>query len=242
LSLTNGHINSTAIDLYLLYNDLSTIAGNGMPQLYSNGSKNASIRSVSGGLLWPDDVNKRFYLWGGEYTGGMTPDRPSLLSYDAIYNKWDSFGEPDMPLNAVSWGAGVGISDLGQVYQLGGWLSNNSVPGWAGDPFATSTLIKYQMDQQGGVTNNTGPTGTGRAEGVMVYLPASGSGLLVYFGGVITPYGNSTIEPSPMTLIWIYDIASGKWYSQDASGDVPADRRRFCAGAAWAPDQSSYNM
>src|ERR1700710_2761146 len=159
-----------------------------MPQLYANASKNATIPSVSGGTLWADDVNKRFYLYGGDYSGGITPSRPNLLSYDTIYNQWESFGPPNMAINSVSWGAGVGISDLGQGYILGGWLSNNSVPGWSGGPYATSTLIKYQMD--GGLwSNNTGPDPAGRAERAMVYLPASGSGLLVYFGGLTTPYG-----------------------------------------------------
>lgn len=91
-------------------------------------------------------------------------------------------------------------------------------------------------------SNLTGPDTTPRAEGVMVYIPASSSGLLVYFGGLQLPYGNSTTTSSPMKTIYIYDIASSKWYSQQAVGDIPGDRRRFCAGAGWAQDQSSYNV
>jgi hypothetical protein len=231
-----------ATDSWLLYNDLTTSPANvGVPQLYANGSKNATIPDVSGGVLWADDVNKRFYSYGGDYSGGISPNRANLLSYDVIYNQWESFGAPNMPINTVSWGAGVGISDIGQGYIMGGWLSNTSVAGWTGDPFATSTLIKYQMDGQIW-TNNTGPDSWGRAEGVMVYLPASDTGILIYFGGLTTPYGNGTIASSPMNTIYIYDITSGRWYTQTATGDIPGDRRRFCAGAAWAPDQSSYNM
>jgi hypothetical protein len=123
----------------------------------------------------------------------------------------------------------------------GGWLSNASVPNWSGAPLASSTLIKYDMDSRHW-TNFTGPDSTPRAEGVMNYLPASDSGLLIYFGGVTTPYNNETIEPSPMSTIYIYEIKSGTWYTQEATGEIPGDRRRFCAGAAWVPDQSSYNM
>ena len=46
-------------------------------------------------------------------------------------------------------------------------------------------------------------------------------------------------------LLWdihIYDVASSKWYTQTATGNVPGARRQFCAGATWADDQSSYNM
>jgi hypothetical protein len=40
----------------------------------------------------------------------------------------------------------------------------------------------------------------------------------------------------------MYDVSSGRWYTETASGDVPDQRRRFCAGATWAKDRSSYNM
>lgn len=106
---------------------------------------------------------------------------------------------------------------------------------------ATSSLIKFDYDR-GVWTNSTGPDDTPRAEGVMVYIPASDDGLLVYFGGAIAPYYNDTILESTMDTIYVYDIASARWYTQTAGGNVPPSRRRFCAGAAWAPDQSSYNM
>jgi len=37
-------------------------------------------------------------------------------------------------------------------------------------------------------------------------------------------------------------VADAKWYTQTATGDVPPDRRKFCAGATWAKDQSSYSI
>ncbi|PQE07516.1 cell wall anchored protein [Rutstroemia sp. NJR-2017a BBW] len=212
----------------------------GVPQLHANLSKNSSIPEVSGGVLWADEVNKRFYLYGGDYFG-TSPSQLNLLSYDVVYNQWESFGSPNNGITSVSYGMGVGISGLGQGYMLGGWQSNASVPGWSGPPLATSTLIKYDYSQ-GTWTNSTGPDNTGRAEGVMLYIPASRSGLLVYFGGIQTPYNNETVTPVPMTEIRIYDIQSSQWYTQNATGDVPENRRRFCAGATWAPDQSSYNM
>jgi hypothetical protein len=228
------------VDPYLLFNDLDSVSDGGMPQLYANLSKNASIPNLVGGVLWGDNVNKRFYLFGGEYY-----DTPSvtfkLLSYDAIYNKWDSFGPPSTPISNVAWGAGVAISERGEGYYYGGWISNTTTPAYVGDPLATTGLIKYEMD--GNVwTNNTGPDSIPRAEGVMVYIPASDQGLLIYFGGLATPYGNGSIVPSPLNTIFIYDIGSSYWYRQTATGDVPESRRRFCAGATWARDQSSYNM
>jgi hypothetical protein len=184
-------------------------------------------------------VNKRFFLFGGD-NYQSPPSAANLISYDTIYDKWDSFGAPSQGIQSVSWGAGVGISDIGQGYILGGWLSDYSVPGWNGAPFATNSLLSYDMDRQAW-TNNTGPADNlPRAEGVMVYVPASDSGMLVQFGGVTI--SNGTTEASPMENINLFDVKSGKWYTQTASGNVPATRRRFCAGAAWAPDHSSYNM
>lgn len=66
--------------------------------------------------------------------------------------------------------------------------------------------------------------------------------MLIYFGGIATPYGNDTMIGMPMSTILIYDITNAKWYNQTATGDIPGMRRRFCAAAAWPTDQSSYNM
>ncbi len=180
-------------------------------------------------------------MYGGDYSN-ISPNSPNLLSYDVLNNQWDSLGPPNRPVQSVSYGGGVAIPNLGQGYVLGGWLSNNSVPGWSGGPLATNSLIKYDMNINDW-TNNTGPADSiPRAEGVMLYVPASDDGLLVYFGGVTAPFNNDTTLPAPMSLIHIYDIRSSKWYTQTAVGDAPLSRRRFCAGAVWAPDQSSYNM
>ncbi|KAK2604285.1 hypothetical protein N8I77_007228 [Diaporthe amygdali] len=211
-----------------------------MPQLHANLSKNASIPDVSGGILWGDNINKQFYLFGGEYYN--TPPTPfNLYSYDVLNDSWNNLGPPSQSgINAVSYGSGVGISELGLGFYYGGWLSNNSVPSWSGPPMATTGLIKYDMDQ-GSWTNNTGPDSTRRAEGTMNYIPASDGGLLIYFGG-IQDQENGTTTGQPMDEIFIYDILSGRWYKQQTSGTTPQMRSRFCSGVTWADDQSSYNI
>ncbi len=213
-----------------------------MPQLYANLSKNSSIPDVSGGALWEDNVNKMFYLFGGEYYLEPPSSTLTLYAYDVINDYWISVGAPQgASIDGVSFGAGVAVSDRGEGYYYGGWLSNNTVSGWTGPPAATSGLIRYDMDTNTW-TNGTGPDSTPRAEGVMVYIPAGDGGMLVYLGGVRDPYSNGTVEAQPLSDIFIYDVLSSKWYTQAASGTVPGDRRRFCAGVTWAPDQSSYNM
>ena len=75
----------------------------------------------------------------------------------------------------------------------------------------------------------------------MLYIPAGDGGMLIYFGG-IRGTGDGNWEGQPMEEIIIYDVLSGKSYTQNATGDVPDMRRRFCAGVTWVDDQSSYNM
>ncbi|KAK4956141.1 hypothetical protein LTR66_013363 [Elasticomyces elasticus] len=224
---------------WLLYGDLD-VNNQNFPQEYETLTKNATVPSVQGGILWADTVNKLFYLYGGEYY--LTSPEPfTLWVYDVIYNKWNatSSGGSSQIVRA-SFGAGVAIDDKAVGYYYGGWLSNASIPGWSGGPLATSNLLRYDMIANSW-TNHSGPDTTPRAEGVMLYIPASDSGMLVYFGGVQTPYGAGNGSWSGKQ-IYLFDIANDKWYMQTATGQVPDMRRRFCAGATWAQDQSSYNI
>ncbi|KAM0286226.1 hypothetical protein ACHAQH_000953 [Verticillium albo-atrum] len=227
---------------WLLYQDLTGVAGSGMPQLHANLSKNATIPSVHGGALWGDDVNKKIYLFGGEYLQDE-PSHYELFAYDVLNDHWDAYGPPlSRDIQSTSYGAGVAVSSRGEGYYFGGWMSNTSVPGWGdGPPLATTGLVKYSMDSNEW-TNVTGPDSTPRAEGAMVYIPAGDAGMLVYLGGVQDLYQNGTATAQPMDEVFLYDVLSGKWYTQETTGATPEKRRRFCAGVTWADDQSSYNI
>ncbi|KAK4237907.1 autophagy-related protein 3 [Achaetomium macrosporum] len=250
LYIDGGFINYNPLSQYptnysnvgLHYHDLDRPGAGRMPQLYANLTKNSTIPSVSGGTLWADNVNKRFYLFGGEHYQQPPSAQFTLWSYDAIYDSWESFGSPAQDdIAAVSWGAGVSVPETGEGYYYGGWKSNNTVPGWRGPPLAVSDLVKYNMDANSW-SIATGPDSLGRAEGAMVFIPVGDGGMLVYFGGVQDPHGNGTWAGQPMEDIFLYDVLSSKWYTQNASGQIPPMRRRFCAGATWALDQSSYNI
>ncbi|OAL30465.1 hypothetical protein AYO22_01663 [Fonsecaea multimorphosa] len=210
----------------LLYCDLNE-SYQDMPPEYANLTKNSTVPDVAGGTLWQDEVNKVFWLYGGEFA--TAPSAFQLWGYDVILNQWN-LSLPNLgstaPIQRVSYGAGVASSDIGMGFYYGGYLNNLTNPLWTGPPMATSNLIIYDMDQNT-LTNVTGYDNVGRAEGIMVYIPASMSGLLVYFGGVSFPYGNETEVP---------------WYTQTATGTIPEMRRMFCGGATWADDQSSYNI
>jgi hypothetical protein len=179
-------------------------------------------------------------LYGGDYAD-LSPDQPEVLSYDIINNNWQSQGRLGHAIGSVSWGGSVGISELGRAYVLGGWMSNASMPGFTGDPIATSYLLQYDMST-GDWLNRTGPNNIPRAEGTLHHLPIGNAGGLVYFGGGIVNSTSKTFDELPMSTIYLYDIKSSQWYEQLATGDIPAPRRRFCAGVAWTEDRTSYNM
>ncbi len=163
-----------------------------MPKQYANLTKNNSVPDVAGGILWEDEVNKVFWLYGGEFPSAPSPFE--LWGYDVILNQWnlsDAAASSTSSIQRVSYGAGVSISDIGKGYYYGGYLNNLTNPLWNGPQIATSSLIIFDMEDNT-LTNNTGYDNMGRAEGTMVYIPASGSGLLVYFGGATFPYGNET--------------------------------------------------
>ncbi|KAF2872482.1 hypothetical protein BDV95DRAFT_385660 [Massariosphaeria phaeospora] len=226
---------------YLVYSDLSTTQDVGMPIQHANLTKDGNVPSVAGGILWADEINKCFYLYGGEYQSN--PAEFSFWAYDTVLNQWNEteYDTNDKSIQRVSYGAGTQIEELGLGFYYGGWMNNRTSPGWSGLPMAANSLIKYDFTK-GVLNNNTGPDSTGRAEGQMVYLPASDGGLLVYLGGVEDPHGNGSFVGANMSSIHIFDVSSSKWYTQTAGGEVPESRRQFCAGATWADDYSTYNI
>ncbi|PKS11951.1 hypothetical protein jhhlp_001247 [Lomentospora prolificans] len=234
---------------YLFFHDLSTVASSGMPQLYANLSKNRTVPSLHGGVLWGDSVNKRLYQFGGEVHRDRTTPFRGVYAYDILADQWDFFSldHVSQPASTViyrtSYGAGVAIPERGEGYYYGGWVSNRSEPSWGDTPVANSYLVKYEMDKNLWTNSSGPPDRIGRAEGSMVYIPAGDAGMLVYLGGVQDKFGNgSVIQGQPMDEILLYDVLSFKWYKQKASGEVPDMRSRFCSGVAWAPDRSSYNI
>jgi hypothetical protein len=199
---------------------------------------------VNGGVLWGDSVNKRFFVYGGEWNGGFALEPYTLLSYDILYDKWDDFGAPDMspPPQIASYGAGVGVSDTGMGYYLGGWISNASMSGWAKPRTMSSNFYTYAYDT-GKFSHAARPDKHPRAEGGMVWIPAGDAlGLLVYMGGVVSPDDNSRESPQSFDEVFLFDTKGNSWSTQKTTGEIPQNRRQFCIDVAWAPDKSTFNM
>jgi hypothetical protein len=159
-------------------------------------------------------VNRLFYLYGGEYNNGSVLDFQIFWFYDTINKSWNRFLGSDTLSNvstngdgklvALSWpafGAGA-VTDSGVGYYYGGYLSNKSVVDWSGDPFMLNSLVSFNMTTQSW-TNRTYDS-TPRAEGSMQFIPASESGMLVYFGGLeMSSKGEVEYVNTPTTAISI---------------------------------------
>jgi hypothetical protein len=166
----------------LLYADI-TVSNQGMPQEYANLSKPAEVPSVAGGTLWNDDVNKMLYLYGGEFQS--SPQSFSMWAYDVLGNNW-TVVDPDVSQQGIlraSYGGSASVQDTGLSYYYGGWVSNTTTPIWGANPVLLSNFLQFDMVAKVW-TNSSGPDTVGRGEGVMVYIPASDGGMLVYFGGI----------------------------------------------------------
>lgn len=189
-------------------------------------------------------MNKRFYLYGGEWNGGFSQEPYRVLSYDILYDKWDDFGAPNInpPPKIASYGAGVGVSETGMGYYYGGWISNASMSGWTQPRTMTSNFYTYSYDT-GRFTQAASPDKNARAEGTMTWIPAGDSlGLLVYMGGVVDTESNGTVAPQSFDEVFVFDAQGNSWSSQTTTGEIPQNRRQFCTDVAWAPDKSSFNM
>jgi hypothetical protein len=160
---------------------------------------------VSGGVLWPDNTNKLFYLFGGEYNE-VKDVRPftNLWFFDVLNDTWIRAKPSDNQIS-ISWpafGSGT-ITEGGTAYYYGGYLNNKTVFKWGNtNPLMLNSLVSFDMNTQtwSNRTHNTTP----RAEGMLHYLPASRSGMLVYFGGLQTnPNGEVTYVSGDRTVMLI---------------------------------------
>ncbi|KAI5779290.1 hypothetical protein EDC01DRAFT_311134 [Geopyxis carbonaria] len=231
----------------LLFHDTAQQEVPSMPPLGTNLSKPDSAPSLIGGALWADQANAKLFQYGGDWPEGEIPDQMSLWVYDEYADSWSKLPvstQDRQEIDRVSFGAMETVEYLGHGFVLGGWKGERNSFSWQGERQAAGGLLEYDFVNNQW-WNRTGPAdGKGRAEGAMFYVPAGDIGMLVHFGGVQTPKGGteSDATSAPMDVIDIYDMGNQKWMVQNATGDIPERRRRFCGGIISAPDGSSHNI
>ncbi|TAQ85813.1 hypothetical protein B7494_g5867 [Chlorociboria aeruginascens] len=172
---------------------------------------------------------------------------------------------PDGVTRYVTDGAAVSVPSENLGFYFSGLRANSSGPIYFPSDNETvnadqlsDTLIKVDMgvEYQEKWSNITlPPTVPGRANAEVVWVPVSEQGILVAIGGVVKPaYDNAnqtdnvadtlestTISPTFMSTVSVYDINQGTWYEQTTSGG-PGALAQGCAVVASAEDGSSHNI
>ncbi|RPA75607.1 hypothetical protein BJ508DRAFT_214325, partial [Ascobolus immersus RN42] len=246
LYIDGGFINISDRDFtnytnqYLLSFDLANDTTR-MPEMTKSVTKPLTVPSLINGALWADSTNGRLFAFGGMYPNMLPPDDPAVWSFDTWNSTWTKLASPGARILRPASAMSTSVEWQGKAYMLGGFVGSRTTRGWTGNDWILKDMLIYNMVENTW-RNDSGPRTNPRFEGTLVYVPAGDSGLLVSFGGMYSDGGSLNYTDAPMSEVDIYDISGGRWYSAEADGDVPAARRRFCAGVASAPDGGSHNI
>ena len=211
--------------------------------------------------FWTDVATNTAYAYGGElsrrspWLGSTTVPLESLWSFTPSSDggTWQSLDQSSSVFDSLirpTLGS-VASGDVGG-FNLGGCANRFSsqktshlevdscipVPG----------LQFYNFTSQEWFNNSaTGYTldGTSEFSGT-AYVPTWGTaGLLVAFGGQTSPNISEYVDGAAylsMSNISIFDLSNQLWYHQEATGDVPTQRDRFCVVGISGGDNSTYGM
>lgn len=207
-------------------------------------NKPSDLPNAQASTLWYNANASSVLSFGGQTYGASStttwalhPDGTGAGSWSQVsFNdpNWQSIGRPAYGLDAASSTAG---------YSLGGTVSN----GDGSKNYAVPGLVTF--DFASGKWSNLSTIGTYSASGLAVggssqFVPLYGkSGVILMIGGSIPSAPGDTDGPlRVLSNITVFDVATQKWYSQTATGDVPQARNVTCVVGAQGSNGSSYEM
>ena len=233
--------------------DLSQNWVNATVTIHSTTKPNG-LPNVEWGSLWYDESTELLYTGYTGVTfsllGGERSTSPSSIWTFKPDNLGGGIWNQRISPNASVWNiiqpsyAGYQAYGNGSAYVLDGMSaygngSTHVLDGMSevGSAPPLSGMIKFDMSSQyfsniSSETGATSPSGNPAYGGAMQYVPFFGSnGVFVVMGG---DDENGDID---FVTVLIYDPASGAWYKQTTTGNVPRSRSYFCtAGAASTND------
>ncbi|KAL4745907.1 hypothetical protein BDW72DRAFT_185891 [Aspergillus terricola var. indicus] len=222
------------------------------------------------GVMFAND--NMFYLYGGLLDNTDDVDDPAantvlayqVYQYETERLEWEPrFVTSNLNNDVTRYitnGAGVNAPSE----NMGWYISGMRAPGWG--PIwrnETATNVSQNMitvdmsDMTKPAFGNVSlPRDVpGRANAEAVWLPVAESGVIVLIGGVTEPdtiYSDGLSDeqmeeseresPALMRTVSVYDVAGGRWYNQNTTGDFPPQLTQFCSVYASAPDSSSHNI
>ena len=233
---------------------------------FSTTAKNSSIEilEISKGqcpnlnslLFWNDESGQTVYTHGGWTSdfNSLAPSDPSMTFWAFVANNtygiWQDFNQSsDSVFNSLTRPS-FGSAASGAIggFGIGGYESSNSgletvhvtspVPS-PGLQFYNFTAKSWYNNSGEGFT----PNGTSVYAGA-IYLPAWGTaGLVAIFGGQTTTNRTDFVDGDnylSMSNISLFDVSSESWYYQQASGNIPSQRDRFCVVGASGGDKTTF--
>ncbi|PMD34733.1 hypothetical protein L207DRAFT_516883 [Hyaloscypha variabilis F] len=224
--------------------------------LHENGD-NMLVRDAS---MFYDPISNMVYWYGGyPYLTGFQPSvwgftlNGGQVSWEKIYDIGISHATSGSTFPGFTFTTGsLWTSTPTAYYSLGGYIIGGADPAITGlGMTSVSGMVEYNFQE--GLWTNTSDTGaTGYREqgfsihGEAIYVPIYGKdGIIVFLGGDIPTTqayvgGAALAEFSDIT---IYDISTGNYYQQTATGlAIPLGRIQFCATGAAAADNSSFEI
>ena len=120
-------------------------------------------------------------------------------TYVEFVNMWSNVSTEGDPVSYVAHGMSAVAADSGVAYYLGGYHDSQTDARWSQSRVYTSNLVTFDMVTRS-YSNSTGPDSIGRGEGIMTFVLASTSGLLVYFGGVIQDSDGNGVHGASMSV------------------------------------------
>ncbi|KAL7268734.1 hypothetical protein RUND412_008629 [Rhizina undulata] len=209
--------------------------------------------------------NYEFVLYGGYALATSTiPQQPADWAYARYI-----YQQGDVNLN-VDWnkltlenvtryiadGAYSNVPSENLAFVFGGvrgqnWgeIDSNNLPTIASSELITANMSVSKSETFTNVTTSI-PARTG---GELPWIPVGENGVLVAIGGMdyISALTNYTVDEmaairargqSYMETVEIFDIASGTWYSQETTGDIPPANTEFCSVVASPSDGSTHEI
>jgi hypothetical protein len=193
--------------------------------------------------LWWIPKTSRILVFGGQpYTTtansiwALNPDGNGAGTWSQQYSSSDSIWKS---LNWPYYGSIAASSTTG--YSLGGGvLYGNMLQAITG-----MVELDFESSQWSNITTAGQYSSSGMStDGAAQFVPSFGkAGILVLLGGS-APLSSfdAGIKLRSMSNITIYDPSSKLWYSQTATGDVPASRSDICIVGAQSTNSSTYEM
>lgn len=211
------------------------------------------------GVLWSFPSLNVLYAWGGSIPYNESPPGDTLWKFTPNGSGSGTW-EPERPTDAsiqrrITPSSFAQSNDTG--YVLGGAVFDDSGTTFkdpeyqhGGISLSTPGLVSFNVStlnwKNDSTTAFSSPFGT-YVDGALDFAPAFGSnGILVPLGGYkppLTPYESSIpVGFIEFSNISIYDIATGKWYWQTASGTIPTPRRGLCSVSAQESNTGRHEM